>query len=280
MTGSARGRVERRLISAVLLLFAAVYLFPTFWMILTSLKKRAEIFTWPPTFLPSSIGLQHYVELVNNRDLLPHVMSSLIVTAAGALVATALGTLAAYGLVRLRWPRELNRQLSLWVLSLRMMPPISALIPMVILWGHLHLVDSYLGLILAYIFFPLPLAIWLMQIFLSSIPDEISEAAQVEGASHFQTLLHVVVPLARPGLATTLLLSANLIWNEFLFASQLSGSRTATLPVLIAGFLGDRAMDWGPLAAAGTISVLPMVLIAVVAQRHIVAGLTLGAVKD
>jgi multiple sugar transport system permease protein len=207
-------------------------------------------------------------------------MSSLIVTAAGALIATALGTLAAYGLVRLRWPRELNRQLSLWVLSLRMMPPISALIPMVILWGHLHLVDSYLGLILAYIFFPLPLAIWLMQIFLSSIPDEISEAAQVEGASHFQTLLHVVVPLARPGLATTMLLSANLIWNEFLFASQLSGSRTATLPVLIAGFLGDRAMDWGPLAAAGTISVLPMVLIAVVAQRHIVAGLTLGAVKD
>src|SRR6266566_4314679 len=213
----SRRRVVSPLISCLLLVFLFVYLAPILWMIVTSVKVGGDILTWPPIFIPAHPTLQNYKELIQNDNLLTYFRNSAIATVGGAVLATALGTLAAYGFVRLRWRWGLNRHLSLWILSLRMMPPVAALLPITILWTHLNLSDTYQGLILAYVFFTLPFAIWLMQIFMSAVPEEISEAAQVDGLSHIQIFRHIMLPLVAPGLATTLLLSANLLWNEFLF---------------------------------------------------------------
>ncbi len=280
MSQSLATRARRKILTAGLLLFVAIYLFPLYWMVSGAFKVKEELLVWPPPIVPAQITLENFVELTTRYSVVANLLNSLLVTVLAAGISTLLGSLAAFGLVRLRWPRGLNRYLAMWILGLRMLPPVSALVPIVLIWAKAGLVGTHQGLILAYVFFTLPFAIWIMTIYIRQVPTELLDAARVDGASNLTAFWRIAIPLARSGVAATFLLSAVFLWNEFLFAANLTRTATATMPVLVASFTGDRVLYWGPLLAAGTVALIPAVLVAFLAQRHIVSGLTLGSIRD
>jgi len=267
-------------INIVIFIAVLIYLFPSYWTVITSFKLRNEIFNWPPIFIPQKISLSNYKEVFGGTSILWYAKNSLIFTSLSVIMSMIIGCLGAFSLAAYKWKRGVGKGFLMWIISLRMMPPIAIAIPIFLLLSKLGLIDTYIGLTVVYTFMNLPFIIWMMYIFFREIPNEISEAALIDGCSKMKILLKIFLPLSTPGLFTTLLLSSVLTWNEFLFATKLTSFNTRTLPVLISGFIGDRALYWGEMCAVGTIALVPMVIIAVLIQKYIIAGLTLGAVKQ
>src|SRR5690349_10103710 len=204
-------------------------------------------------------------------------MNTLIVASVTSLLATVFGFLSAYSFTRFRYRG--STFLPLFYLVVRMVPRISLVLPFYVILSQVHMLNTKTALILSYTTFALPFGIWMMIGFLKELPIDLEEAAAVDGASRWQILAKVVIPLAAPGLATTAIFAFLLGWNEFLFSLILGGTESRTLPVMVAGFETDRGIRWGQLSAAAVSIMLPVVAVALVLQRHIVRGLTLGAVK-
>jgi sorbitol/mannitol transport system permease protein len=177
------------------------------------------------------------------------------------------------------YPTKRSPSVLSWVLSTKMLPVVGALIPLIVIYKQIGLFDSRPGMILLYAAMNLPLVIWMMRSFLSEIPSELIEAAQVDGASFLRTLLQIVMPLAVPGLGATALLCLIFAWNEFILAVNLTGPNAGTLPVYISGFMTSEGLFWAKMSAAATVAIAPVILAGWVAQRSLVRGLTLGAVK-
>jgi ABC-type glycerol-3-phosphate transport system permease component len=252
---------------------------PLVWMVTTSIKPEGYAQTIPPTwqFQPT---LQHYVDVLQGAAVTPFgplLLHSVIVAVGSTALALVLGLFAAYALARLRFRGK--RFLALWILSTIMFPPVVAVIPVFILAGRLQLIDRYLTLIVPYAAFNLPLVIWVLRSSIRQIPEEIEDAALVDGASRMEIISRIVLPLAAPGIATAGILSMLLAWNEFLFALTLTRSQVKTAPVGISEFTGMFGTQWGSLSAAATIIVAPVVIMALLLRRHLIEGLTLGAVK-
>ncbi len=191
------------------------------------------------------------------------------------------GSLAAYGLSRLRLRGQ--ESLAFWFLSQRMMPLVIVAIPLYLLFREWDLLDTRRGLILAYTNLNLPFVVWMMRTFFDDIPIDLEDASLVDGASRFGTFLRVAVPLAAPGLVATAIFCLVLSWNEFLLALVLTGPNTKTLPLMVAGFLypsGSQGFNWGPITAMSMVMTLPVFLFSLLVQRHLVRGLTMGALKD
>jgi multiple sugar transport system permease protein len=195
------------------------------------------------------------------------------------LVSLVLGGMAAYSFAKMKWGRKSKQNLLLWIMGLKIMPPIAVAIPIYLIFIFLKLIDSYVGMIIAYIFFNLPFVIWLAYGYFKELPTEITEAAGIDGCSFPRLMAQIVVPLTAPGLITVFLLTFMTSWNEFLFATKLTAFKVRTLPVLISGFIIDRGLLWGQVCAVATITVIPVVLMSLFIQRYIVAGLTFGAIK-
>jgi multiple sugar transport system permease protein/sorbitol/mannitol transport system permease protein len=263
----------------LLWLWVALAMVPLVWMVTTSFKPSGYAQTIPPTWIFAPT-LEHYRDVLTGASATPFaplLLHSLIVALLATVVGLALGLTAAYALARVQFIGK--KFLAMWILSTLMFPPVVSVIPVFILAGRLGLIDRYITLIIPYVAFNLPLVIWTLRSSIRQIPQEIEDAALVDGASRFEVIWRIVLPLAAPGIATAGILSMLLSWNEFLFALTLTRSAVKTAPVGISEFTGMFGTQWGSLTAGATTIVAPVVLMALVLRRRLIEGLTLGDVK-
>jgi multiple sugar transport system permease protein len=276
-------RPRRRWIKPIGLWVAVVLicvfcLFPFYWLINVSLKSGADLSQ--ADLIPPNPTLDNYDSIFKNSDFTSALRNSVIVTTITTALAVVVGSFAAYALARLRFP--LKFLILAVVLSITTFPPIAIAAPIFKLWTDIGLYDTYAGLIIPYLTFALPLAIFILASFFKEIPKELEEAALVDGATHFQAFRKIVVPLAAPGLVTAGLLTAFFVWNEFLLAVTLTNSPSAfTVPVAVANFTGSDRFEipLGTISAASVVITIPLVALVIIFQRRIVAGMTAGAVK-
>ena len=257
------------LLAIVLLAFLA----PFVWMILNSLKTPLQISQTPPdlVFTPT---LANYANVFGSQDFLTYMRNSTIIAGGSTLFALVLGLPAAYSIARFR-----QRTLSTAILVARIVPGITFLIPWFILFRQLHLVDTFLALILTHMLVGLPFIVWVMIPFFEAIPRELDEAARVDGCSIPSAFARVILPLSGPGVLSASILAFIFSWNNFMFSIVLATNRTKTLPVAIYNFISYAQIDWGGLMAAAVVITVPVLVLALVTQRFIVRGLTSGAVK-
>lgn len=272
-------RLINLLIVLSIVIFIVIYLTPIYWLVMTSFKPSDEMFSWPPKLVPSTLVAKHYADVFQNRSLFWYVKNSLIISISSVFLAMVIGCLAAYSFAKFSWLEKIRKNILLWIISLRIMPPIAISVPIYLIFVRFHLVDVYHGVILAYIFLNLPFITWLMYVFFRGVPSEIEEAAMIDGCSKIKLLLKITLPLTKPALVTVLLLTFITAWNEFLFAVKLTMFNTRTIPVLMSGFVIDRGLLWGQICAVATISLIPVIIIAFFVQRYIVTGLTFGAMR-
>jgi multiple sugar transport system permease protein len=253
-------------------------LFPFYWLVNVSLKTGADLSN--ADLLPPSPTLDNYDSIFKNGDFTSALRNSVIVTTITTILALIVGSFAAYALARLRFPRKFL--LLAVILSISTFPPIAIAAPIFKLWTEIGFYDTYIGLILPYLTFALPLAIYILTSFFKEIPKSLEEAALVDGATYFQAFRKVILPLAAPGLVTAGLLTAFFVWNEFLLAQTLTSSPKAfTVPVSVANFTGSQKFEvpLGTISAASVVITVPLVLAVIIFQKRIVAGMTAGAVK-
>lgn len=272
--------ISRLIRYALCLVAVMAALAPVYWMLTISLKTEIEQFAVPPRWLLFSPTLTHYRDAFQARSFGQYLLTSAIVSIVATICAMVIGTLAAYALQQFTLPRRLNRHLSLWILSTRMFPPIVTVVPLFLMMRDVRLLDTRLSLIIVYTAFNLPFVVWMMRSFFSEIPRELEEAARVDGDSRLGALRRVVLPLVAPGLAATAVFCLIISWNEFLFALVLTQTDAAmTLPVGIAGRVTQYEIKWGVMSAAATVAMMPILIFALMVQRYLVRGLSLGAVK-
>ena len=265
-----------RLWSVITVVIVSVVLFPLGWAVLSSLTPESRLFQ--PPGVPRALVLYHYRALFDARDFWTPIRNSIVVAGATTMLSVTLGTACAYALVRLRFR---GKALALaFVLAVSMFPQVSLVSPLYLMLRELRLLDTYPGLVLPYLTFAMPLTIWMLVGFFRQLPQEIEEAAFMDGAGRWRATWDVLLPLAAPGIATTAILTFLYCWNEFLFALSFAlGPDSYTVPVAIALFRGQYQVPWGDILAAAVIATVPVVIMVLVAQRRIVAGLTAGAVK-
>jgi multiple sugar transport system permease protein len=278
--GSLKGQIFVWIAVIIAVCWAA---FPFYWAIITSLKPPAVILSKPSLipFLQFTPTLSNWASEFSNRlpEISRALRNSLIISIGATLVATSLGTLAGYGLARFRFRRWKNKDMSLWFLSQRFLPPVVTVIPFFLVMQSIGLVDSLLSLILANATFVLPFAVLIMRDFFKDLPIEMEESAYVDGATHMQAFWHIALPLAKPAIAASAVIAFAFSWNEFLFGLVLSYKNATPITVLIAGVEHTQGIQFWFVATRLLIAILPPALLALTAQRFIVRGLTFGAVK-
>ena len=276
---TAQEKLGRILIYLALAAAILLALFPFWWMLVTSFKRPIDIFSGVALW-PQQITLDNYDRLFNNYHFGYFLLNSVVVVTIAVTVSLILGTLAAYALARFRL-RYGARQMALYlVLLVRMLPGIMLCIPLYIVLATWGLLNTRLGLILIYAGLNTSFVVWMMQSFLEEIPRDIEEAAMVDGDSRLTALRRIVIPLAAPGLIATAIFSVITTYNDFIIALTLTSTPDAqTVPVGVSTLIGKIEIQWGPMAAAGVVGALPIVIFALIVQRNFVRGLTLGAVK-
>jgi multiple sugar transport system permease protein len=276
--GANGGRMERLFWgagSAVVVIYA---LFPVAWIVSLSLKRSADL--GDNRFLPRVVSLEHYATVFRDPQFSAALWNSIGIAAISTLAAVLLGAFTAYAVVRLEFPGR--RLILAGALAIAMFPPISIVGPLFNTWRTLGLYDTWAGLILPYMTFTLPLAIWTLAAFFREVPWDLDKAARVDGATAFQAFVHVIAPLAAPGVFSAAILVFMFAWNDFLFAASLTSTDQArTVPAAIAFFTGSSRFEQptGSVAAASVVVTVPVIIVVLLFQRRIVAGLTAGAVK-
>jgi multiple sugar transport system permease protein len=257
-----------------------VTLAPIVWMVETSLKSNREI-TQDGTLYPHRLTGANYDGLfTGGRQFGSYLRNSVVVTSVSVLISLVVGSLGAYSIARFRLWRGLERHIGVGLLVARILPPIVIIVPAFLLMRRLGLLDTWLGLIVMYSSFNVSFVVWMMESFFREIPVDLEEAAMVDGDSRLTAFRRIVLPLAAPGLVATAIFAVIVTYNEFLFALVLTATpNAATMPFGAATLIGRINIDWGAMSAAGVIGALPIVVFALVVQRHLVRGLTLGAVK-
>lgn len=275
-----RSKTKRWIITLVAYILAIIAviatLFPIFWIFSISIKTQRDAFAMPPVWVFKPVW-QNYIRIWQTAGFADAFQNSVIVTLVGVILALVIGVPAAYAINRL--PFKGKKTLSIWLLISYMFPEFLFIIPMYVLFQKIGLYDTQLGLALVYQVFVLPFAIWLLRGFFADVPVELEDAARIDGCTRVQTLCLIYLPLTAPGIAATAILSAIWIWNELTIALALTFDAAKTVTVAVAGFRGYAAIDWGGMTAASIVSIIPMFIFAAFAQRYIVEGLTLGAVK-
>ncbi|HRW15007.1 MAG: carbohydrate ABC transporter permease [Rhodobacteraceae bacterium] len=257
-------------------------LFPIYWLFVISVKPAVELFSAPEVILRTAYW-QNYIDVLNDRTLRGYMLNSLIISSCNALLVTTLGFLACYALSRFDFGGK--ESIFFWTITNRMAPPAVFLLPLFLLLtqvyriGNFTLLDTRTGMILVYCTFNLPFAIWTLRPTLDGIPKELDEAAFVDGASSWKVITEIVFPLCRPGLAVTLILTWVFAWNEYLLAATLTNFNARTLTTGLSEYITTTGTSWGIMAAISVFTLIPALIIFSLVQRHIVAGLTFGAVK-
>ncbi len=255
----------------------AVWAFPVIWGLLTSFKTERDVLAYPPVWLFKPT-LDNYREVIfGSSSILPNLWSSIVVSVATTLLTMLIAVPAAYALARLNYPGK--KASGFYVLATQMLPPVGLIIPYYLVLQKIGALDSYSGLTVIYLTFSLPFAIWLMVSYFEDIPFEMEEAALLDRAGRLRTLWYVILPQVRGGIAVTTVFVFLNAWNEFLFAVVLGGNNVRPVTVAMFNFISVEQTQWARLAAGAMLAMAPVIVIGLVAQRHIVKGLTLGAVK-
>ena len=265
----------------VLIGYAAFTLFPVYWLVITSVKDAFELSMAPPTLIPIKPISDFYTELFTMRHFAELLRSSIAVDLATAIIATFIGTIFAYGLSKLRlMSRGPRNALLLWVLALVMFPPIILAFPYFFMLSAARLTNNIVGLIIVYLTFTTPFAIWTMKGFYDEYSVEIEEAAMVDGASRLQVFLKITVPILMPAILTVLIFCFIFSWQEFLYALILTNDyRAQTLTVGVFGTISKWEISWGRIAAAGTVASIPVIALFLILRRSVVRRMTFGVVK-
>ena len=278
MADANGGRMERLFWGAGSAVVVTYALLPVAWIVSLSLKRSADL--GDNRFLPDVVSLEHYATVFRDPQFSAALLNSVGIAAISTLAAVLLGAFTAYAIVRLEFPGR--RLILAGALAIAMFPPISIVGPLFNTWRTLGLYDTWAGLVLPYMTFTLPLAIWTLAAFFREIPWDLDKAARVDGATALQAFLHVIAPLAAPGVFSAAILVFMFAWNDFLFAASLTSTDHArTVPAAIAFFTGSSRFEQptGSVAAASVVVTVPVIIVVLLFQRRIVAGLTAGAVK-
>jgi ABC-type glycerol-3-phosphate transport system permease component len=274
MTSRTARTVALALLACLLM---AIWIVPVAWGLLTSFKTERDVLAYPPLVIFEPTLANYREVLFGSASILPNLLSSVIVAGAATLLTMALAIPAAYALARLALPAK--RAGGFYVLATQMLPPVGLIIPYYLVLQKLGALDTYSGLSAIYITFCLPFAIWLMVSYFEDIPPEMEEAALLDRAGRLRALWYVILPQARGGIAVTTIFVFLNAWNEFLFAVVLGGNRVRPVTVAMFNFISVEQTQWAKLAAGAMLAMLPVIVLGLVAQRHIVKGLTVGAVK-
>lgn len=273
-----RSQLGRRVRIAAGVFACIVFLFPVFWMVLSSFKDQRDIFTTPPTlfFTPT---LETYISYMQRADINRRLINTIIVAAGSGILSIVAGAMAGYALARIKLRGAPT--IGVLILLSRGVPPIALAVPMFLVARSLGVTDKHITLILAYCTFLIPYVMWLMRGFFLALPKELEESAMIDGCSRFGAFFKIIVPISLPGLLSTLIFSMILAWEELLFALVLTNRYASTIPVAIAGIAGDtvNGANWGALTAVGTITVIPVVVFALLVQKWLIQGLADGATK-
>jgi multiple sugar transport system permease protein len=258
--------------SVVVLVSPALLVF--LWMLSLAFKNEVDNTAYPPVFLPDPPTLDNFVDVFERNDFLTYTINSVIVSFGATLIALAAGIPAGYGIAKTRATRA-----AVLILIARITPGLSFLVPMFLLFQWLGLVGTLVPLVISHLVLTVPIVVWVMIGFFEGLPGEIEEAALVDGATIWQAFRHVALPLSRPGITVATILAFIFSWNNFVFGVVLAGRETRTLPVAVYNVLTFEQISWGPLAAAALVVTAPVLLLTLLAQKEIVAGLTAGGVK-
>lgn len=263
----------------VLVIAVLTALFPIFWTFSTSIKTRVDSFADPPKFLSFDATAKNYRAMLDDEQFVDIFWNTVVITVGSTVLCTAVGALAAYSLARnRRFPGR--RPFEATLVLVRALPGIILMIPLFQVVTRLGLYDNRMAMIVIYATLNLPFAVWLLTGFMEQVPVEVEESARTDGAGRLRLFAFVILPLALPGLAATTIFVGLLAWNEFLIPAILAGESSKTLPVYISGFISARTLDWGPLAAASSLAIIPIAIFTALIQRKLVSGLSSGAVKE
>ena len=268
-----RANVARFLVIGLFVVFVLV---PLYWVVITSIKPSSDYLTVPPVWFPAAPTMIHYTAALFSYRGLQGLINSLIVASAATVLSSVMGTMMAYSLARFNTG---GQHLAFWVLSQRFLPPVAIILPIFLLFRTWHIYDTRGGLILLYTFMTLPLSVWMMYAYFRQLPKSLEEAALVDGLSRWQAFWMVAVPLAAPGVAAAAVFVFIAVWTEFFFALILTSRYAFTLPTVFRAFLGFQGAQYGEACALATTSLVPSIILGMLVQRHLVRGLTLGALR-
>jgi multiple sugar transport system permease protein len=279
-----RGRKGRAVVEVVLLAVLAVaMLFPVLWMLETSIKENRDVYAVPAKFFGFKMTLSHYKDVFvapggGRSDLSVAFLNSVVVAGGSTALATLFGVPAAWAYSR--FDLRAKKDQLFFILSTRFMPPVVVVIPVFLMYRELSLIDTKLGLVLIYAAFNVSFTIWMMKGFVDEVPSEYEDAAMLDGYTRFQAFSRFTLPLLVPGIAATAVFALIFSWNEFVFAIFLTSSQDVrTAPPAIAGLIGGTTVDWGLVAASAVAFAIPVLVFAYLVRKHLVAGVTLGAVR-
>jgi sorbitol/mannitol transport system permease protein len=270
------GRASHPVAGVVAWVSALVVFFPIAWMVLTSFKTEGQAVQTPPVlvFRPT---LENYTDIFGRADYIHFALNSILISVAATAIMLVIAVPAAFAMGF--YPTRRTRGTLLWMLSTKMLPGVGVLVPIYLIAKSTGLLDTRIALILVYMLSNLPIGVWMLFTFFRDMPSAIIEASRIDGASIGQTILHVLLPLVAPGIASTALLSIILCWNEAFWSLNLSAHEAAPLTAFIASFSAPQGLFWAKLSAASTLATAPILLFGWFSQRQLVRGLTFGAVK-
>lgn len=260
---------------AAIVLAAVMFAFPIYWLAAISVKSPDEVFAYPPVWVPAHPQLSSYITLFRDGDVVS-ILNSLIAATGSTVLAVVLGSAAAYSIVRYKTG---GSHLTTWIISQRMVPPITIAFPVFLLFTGAKLVDTHFGLIILYTAFNLPYVIWMMRGYIQEVPIELEQSAMIDGLSRWQVLPKVVLPMVKGGLFATAVFTFLFAWNEFLFALVLTRSEVVTYPVQVTGYFGSQSTFWSKIGAMSMLGLIPIAIVVGTMQRFIVRGISMGAVK-
>jgi multiple sugar transport system permease protein len=276
-TGKPKVQLLERFLDVLTYLIVLAFLSPIAWLVLTAFKTRVDAFAMPPVWLFRPT-LENFRAAAEQSGFLQQYRNSVIIAASTTIITLAIGVPAAYSLARFQFRGK--RALAFFILTTRLLPFIGMLFPLYIIFNKLHLLDTFPGLITLHVTFALVIVIWMMRGYFLQVPIDLEEAALTDGATRLNALVRIVLPLAAPGMAAVSVFTFLVSWNEFLFALMFTRQAVKTAPVAITGFMSFEGINWGPLAAAGLMVLAPVFLLSLFVLRYLVAGLSMGAVKD
>jgi sorbitol/mannitol transport system permease protein len=254
-----------------------VIFFPILWTILTSFKSEGEAVALPPLFLNFNWTLENYREVNQRSDYLLHFYNSVVISFGSTLLGLLIAIPAAWSMAFV--PGRRTKDVLMWMLSTKMLPPVGVLIPIYLLFRNTGLLDTLSGLVVVLTLINLPIIIWMLYTYFKEIPGEILEAARMDGAGLRNEILYILTPMAVPGIASTLLLNVILAWNEAFWTLNLTAAQAAPLTAFIASYSSPEGLFYAKLSAASTMAIAPILILGWFSQKQLVRGLTFGAVK-
>ena len=255
----------------ILVVFSLVsVIFPLYWLTISAFKLEQDYRAYPPVFFPSQLTLDSFIEVFTKNQLMNNLINSATISVVTTVITLLIGSMAAYAVQRGPLGKKAKNFFGLWFMVQKMYPAIATAIPVYLVMRSLKLIDTLLAMIIMNTSFNLPLVIWLMMGFFEQVPYELEESAMLDGSGFTHRFFNIILPITKPGLVASAILTFTATWNEFLFAVILSINKSKTLPVVIAGFITDRGLAWGPMAASALVTLVPVVILTLLVQKDFV----------